>query len=98
MAEYYADPYVKNCTRIFPEQGRYSYHRYDMNENPEGLPEDFVKSVLKEITPEFLATYPEPLPGYVMQQPSDVPFFGLCRGVKTQRKSHGQTLLCRLKI
>ncbi len=60
MAEYYADPYVKNCTRIFPEQGRYSYHRYDMNENPEGLPEDFVKSVLKEITPEFLATYPEP--------------------------------------
>ena len=31
-----------------------------MNENPEGLPEKFVKSVLAEITPEFLATYPEP--------------------------------------
>ena len=31
-----------------------------MNENPEGLPRDFVDSVLKEITPEFLSTYPEP--------------------------------------
>jgi histidinol-phosphate aminotransferase len=31
-----------------------------MNENPEGLPKSFVDSVLKEITPEFLATYPEP--------------------------------------
>lgn len=31
-----------------------------MNENPEGLPKDFVDSVLKEITPEFLAVYPEP--------------------------------------
>ena len=46
--------------RIFPEQGRYDYHRYDMNENPEGLPKEFVDSVLKEITPEFLAIYPEP--------------------------------------
>ncbi|MCI8508631.1 MAG: histidinol-phosphate aminotransferase family protein [Lachnospiraceae bacterium] len=57
---YYVDENVKNCVRIFPEQGRYEYHRYDMNENPEGLPKDFVDSVLKEITPEFLATYPEP--------------------------------------
>ncbi len=60
MERYYVDPYIKKCKRIFPEQGRYGYYRYDMNENPEGLPEDFVKSVLKEITPEFLATYPEP--------------------------------------
>lgn len=60
MAGYYVDPHVKNCTRVFPGQGRYGYYRYDMNENPEGLPEDFVKSVLEEITPGFLATYPEP--------------------------------------
>lgn len=32
----------------------------DMNENPEGLPKAFVDSVLQEITPEYLATYPEP--------------------------------------
>ena len=60
MADYYVDPFVKGCTRIFPEQGRYGYHRYDMNENPEGLPKEFVDSVLEEITPEFLSTYPEP--------------------------------------
>lgn len=60
MTEYYVDPFVKECIRIFPEQGRYSYHRYDMNENPEGLPKEFVDKVIKEITPDFLATYPEP--------------------------------------
>lgn len=31
-----------------------------MNENPEGLPKEFVEPVLKEITPEFLSIYPEP--------------------------------------
>ena len=58
--KYYVNPNVEKCVRIFPEQGRYDYHRYDMNENPEGLPEDFVREVLQDITPEFLATYPEP--------------------------------------
>lgn len=60
MMNYYVDKFVKNCIRIFPEQGRYQYYRYDMNENPEGLPKEFVNNVLKEITPEFLSTYPEP--------------------------------------
>lgn len=54
------NPYVKNMSRVFPPQGRYGKLRYDMNENPEGLPKEFVDSVLKEITPEFLAIYPEP--------------------------------------
>lgn len=57
---YYVNEDVKNCVRIFPEQGRYDYYRYDMNENPEGLPKEFVDKVLAEITPEFLAVYPEP--------------------------------------
>lgn len=57
---YYVDENIKNTLRIFPEQGRYSYFRYDMNENPEGLPKKFVKKVLKEITPQFLSVYPEP--------------------------------------
>lgn len=57
---YYVNEHVKNCIRIFPEQGRYDYYRYDMNENPEGLPKEFVDNVLSEITPEFLSTYPEP--------------------------------------
>ena len=52
--------FIKNTVRVFPPQGRYGKLRYDMNENPEGLPKEFVDSVLKEITPEFLAIYPEP--------------------------------------
>lgn len=58
--EYYVNKNIANTFRVFPDQGRYGYHRYDMNENPEGLPKEFVDSVLQEITPEFLATYPEP--------------------------------------
>lgn len=58
--KYYVNPNVRDTLRIFPEQGRYSYKRYDLNENPEGLPKDFVDSVLAEITPEFLSIYPEP--------------------------------------
>lgn len=57
---YYVNENIKKCIRVFPEQGRYGYYRYDMNENPEGLPADFVNEVLKEITPEFLSVYPEP--------------------------------------
>lgn len=56
----YVNPFVKNTVRVFPFQGRYGKLRFDMNENPEGLPKEFVDSVLKEITPEFLAIYPEP--------------------------------------
>ena len=56
----HVNQYVKEMTRIFPPQDRYGKLRYDMNENPEGLPKEFVDSVLKEITPEFLAIYPEP--------------------------------------
>lgn len=58
--KYYVNENIKNTVRVFPRQKRYNCLRYDMNENPEGLPKDFVDSVLKEITPEFLAIYPEP--------------------------------------
>ncbi len=57
--KYYINESIRNTERIYPMQGRYGYYRYDMNENPEGLPKDFVKEVLSEITPAFLATYPE---------------------------------------
>lgn len=46
-------------TRVFPEENRESFLRLDMNENPEGLPVEFVELVLKKITPGFLARYPE---------------------------------------
>ena len=57
---YYVNENIKNTYRIFPGQGRYDFARYDLNENPEGLPKEFVDCVLSEITPEFLAIYPEP--------------------------------------
>lgn len=57
---YYVNEFIKSTERVFPEQNRYGLLRYDMNENPEGLPKEFVDSVLKEITPEFLSIYPEP--------------------------------------
>ncbi len=56
----HVNPFIEKTVRVFPAQGRYGKLRYDMNENPEGLPKEFVDSVLKEITPEFLAIYPEP--------------------------------------
>lgn len=57
---YYVNKNILETERVFPEQGRYGKLRYDMNENPEGLPKEFVEEVLKEVTPEFLAIYPEP--------------------------------------
>ena len=56
----YVNPYIRDTVRIFPMEGRAEYARFDMNENPSGLPKEFVDRVLSEITPEFLATYPEP--------------------------------------
>lgn len=56
----FVNEHIKNTVRVFPEQGRYDKFRFDMNENPDGLPKDFVDSVLKEITPKFLTVYPEP--------------------------------------
>lgn len=58
--KYYINPNIENTPRVFPMQERAGYHRYDANENPEGLPKGFVESVLKELTPEYLAMYPEP--------------------------------------
>lgn len=58
--KYYVNKNIQNTPRVFPMQGRGKYHRYDANENPEGLPLDFVNSVLMDLTPEYLAMYPEP--------------------------------------
>lgn len=57
---YYINKNIQNTPRVFPKQGRGIFHRFDANENPEGLPKEFVDSVLKELTPEYLAMYPEP--------------------------------------
>ena len=55
----YIKPCIKDILRIGGQQGRYGFLRLDMNENPGGLPLDFVEEVKKELTSEYLAMYPE---------------------------------------
>ena len=58
---YYFNPNVENLERIFDQNERKDYLRLDLNENPGGLPQDFINEVLKNITPQFVAQYPETL-------------------------------------
>lgn len=58
---YYIDPKIQNLYRIFDQNERKDYLRLDLNENPGGLPEGFIASVLNDITPQFIAQYPETL-------------------------------------
>ena len=58
---YYLDSKIENLYRIFDQNERKDYLRLDLNENPGGLPQDFIDSVLKDITPQFVAQYPETL-------------------------------------
>ena len=58
---YYLDKNIKDLYRIFDQNERKDYLRLDLNENPGGLPEDFIKDVLSEVTPQFVAQYPETL-------------------------------------
>lgn len=55
----YVKPWIKDIVRVGGQQGRLGYLRLDMNENPGGLPEPFVEEVKRELTPEYLAMYPE---------------------------------------
>ena len=58
---YYLDSNIEKLYRIFDQNERKDYLRLDLNENPGGLPEDFVKKVLSDVTPQFVAQYPETL-------------------------------------
>lgn len=58
---YYLNPNIENLYRIFDQNERKDYLRLDLNENPGGLPKDFVQSVLENVTPQLVAQYPETL-------------------------------------
>ncbi|WP_031554196.1 pyridoxal phosphate-dependent aminotransferase [Oribacterium sp. FC2011] len=58
---YYLDPKVENLYRIFDQNERKDYLRLDLNENPGGLPQEFIEKVLSDVTPQFVAQYPETL-------------------------------------
>ncbi len=56
---YYLDKNIENLVRIFDQNERKDYLRLDLNENPGGLPQDFIDSVLSQVTPQFISQYPE---------------------------------------
>ncbi len=58
---YYINPNIKDLFRIYDQNSREGYLRLDLNENPGGLPDAFIKSVLKDVDSEFVAKYPETL-------------------------------------
>lgn len=58
---YYINENLKNLNRIFDQNSREGYLRLDLNENPVGLPQEFIDEVLSDVTPEFVAKYPETL-------------------------------------
>ena len=58
---YYLDSKIKDLYRIFDQNERKDFLRLDLNENPGGLPTEFIHKVLNKITPQFVAQYPETL-------------------------------------
>lgn len=58
---YYLNPNIQNLHRIFDQNQRKDYLRLDLNENPGGLPEEFIRNVLDGVTPQLVAQYPETL-------------------------------------
>ena len=58
---YYVDKKIEDLHRIFDQNERKDYLRLDLNENPGGVPQEFINSVLAGITPQDLSQYPETL-------------------------------------
>lgn len=58
---YYLDPKIEHLYRIFDQNERKDYLRLDLNENPGGLPQEFINKVLEGVTSQFVAQYPETL-------------------------------------
>lgn len=58
---YYINEHLIKLNRIFDQNSRDNYIRMDLNENPSGLPKEFIRKVLSTITPELVSKYPEQL-------------------------------------
>ncbi len=58
---YYLSPTIENLYRIFDQNERKEYLRLDLNENPGGLPQEFINQVLDGVDARFVAQYPETL-------------------------------------
>ena len=51
---YYLDPRIENLYRIFDQNARKDYLRLDLNENPGGLPQEFINKVLSQVDGRFV--------------------------------------------
>jgi len=58
---YYLNKKIDSLERIFDQNERKDYLRLDLNENPGGLPQEFIDEVLSGITPQIVSQYPETL-------------------------------------
>lgn len=58
MENYYVNKDIKNTYRIKCNENREIYLRLDMNENPIGLPYEFIENIKNKINSEFIAMYP----------------------------------------
>lgn len=58
---YYLNPNIEHLNRIFDQNSRKEYLRLDLNENPGGLPQEFIDEVLSNVDARFVSEYPETL-------------------------------------
>lgn len=58
---YYLDKRTENLVRVFDQNERKDYLRLDLNENPGGLPQEFIEETLREADARLVAQYPETL-------------------------------------
>lgn len=58
---YYIDSKISGLFRIFDQNERKGFLRLDLNENPTGLSQGFIDSVLKDVDSQFVSQYPETL-------------------------------------
>ena len=54
---YYVNQNLVDLHRIVYQNNRKEYLRLDLNENPGGLPQEFIDEVLNDITPKFVSQY-----------------------------------------
>ena len=58
---YFINQDINALHRVFDQNERTGFLRLDLNENPGGLPEDYIRDVLSDVTPQLVAQYPETL-------------------------------------
>lgn len=91
---YKLKPGIEELYRVSPHQGRASYLRLDMNENPEGLPAEFFNKVVSKLTPELLAMYPEN--GVLIQKLAD--YLGVTADMVTLSNGSDEAIKCIFEV